>query len=187
MTLATRQRQLLGLLKGNDDDSFESEPYIRAIAQSKNLEVTREIILWWRLSSLERYCVLTSQLLKQRKLFESLVQNWLSTHKISPFIEELGKAFLESLREHEDSLVASVAQFELALIKVKKGDSNTYVIDWFYEPYSVLNNLLRGEPVNEKKEQVFYQTLVSRKFLNLFQVRTIGQTSHSPQPKGEES
>lgn len=170
MDLATRQRQLLGLLKGNDYASFDGDPYIRAIAQSKNLEVTREIIVWWRLSSLERYCVLTSKLLKQRKLFETLVQDFIGTQKISPFIEKLGRTFLESLREHEDSLVASVAQFELALIKVKQGEPNTYVIDWFYEPYSVLNNILRGEPVNEEKDKVLYQTLVSPELPTLFQV-----------------
>jgi hypothetical protein len=170
MDLATRQRQLLGLLKGTHYKSFDDEPYIKRIASSKNLKVTREIVVWWRLFALERYCILTSKLLKQRNLFEGLVQDFVSTQKISPFIEELGKAFLESFSEHEDSLIVSVAQFELALIKVKHGDPETYVIDWLSEPYSVLNNLLRDNQIGKENDKFCYQTIVSRELPNFFQV-----------------
>lgn len=170
MELATLQRQLLGLIKFNYQPSDDDDPYIRAVAQSEHLEVLREIVIWWRAYGLQRYCPLTSTLLKRRQLFDDAVRLFISKCDISPFIEKLGPTFLEEMSDYEDSLVASMAQFELALIKVKKGDPSEYLVAWQYEPYTLLNALLNDSPLDLESAAGQYQTIISHDLPQTFQV-----------------
>ena len=77
---------------------------------------------------LERTAVLTFRLLKRRQLLEPAVDAFMMQDNISPFHETQTPEFLEAMSAHPDLLVASVAQFELALRKIKQGDPDRYVI-----------------------------------------------------------
>ena len=70
---------------------------------------------------LERTCALTVNLLRRRGLLGEALDAFIANENISPFRETQAPAFLESLSVHPDQLVACVAQFELALMKVRAG------------------------------------------------------------------
>src|SRR5215469_1289389 len=113
MDLATHQRKLLGLFRSTYQVRGDDEDYIHRVAQSKDLEEGRRNILLWRVWVLERTAVLTFNLLKRRHLLEEAVSAFMRQCNISPFRETQTPAFLEAMSGHADSLVASVAQFEL--------------------------------------------------------------------------
>lgn len=175
MELATLQGKLLGLIKSSYQITDDDDPYIKVVAQSEHLRMVREVVLWWRAFGVGRFCVLTSTLLKQQGMFDEAVSAFVRKRRISPFVEKLGPTFLDELSHHEDSLVASLAQFELALIKVKKGDPNDYVIDWEYDPNAVLGSILNGLPLDRERIQASYQTVVSRNVPDLFHIVSVLQ------------
>jgi len=70
---------------------------------------------------------------------------------------------------HPDNLVASVAQFELALLTVRQGDPRTHVIRWDIEPHAMLTSLARGIPLVEDSQKGAYEIVVSRDIPSLFQ------------------
>src|SRR5207247_1956342 len=115
MDLATLQRQLRNLITASDSPGADAEPYIRTVADSTQLALMQEIIAWWRAYDLERYCVLTTALLKQLGLFEATVQAFIRQQRISPFIEVLGATFLAAMSTHSELRIATIARFELAL------------------------------------------------------------------------
>src|SRR6266852_4308349 len=143
MDLATRQRKLLGLFKDTYEVRADDDTYIHRVAQSKHLEEARRNVLLWRIYVLERTCALTVTLLKRRNLLEETLNTFIARNNISPFRETQAPAFLESLSTHRDCLIASVAQFELALMKVRQGDPRSYAVPWSIEPHAVLNSLAR--------------------------------------------
>src|SRR5947209_19432812 len=122
MDLAAHQRKLLGLFRSTYQVAADDDAYIHRVAQSKHLEEARRNIFLWRIFVLERTAVLTFTLLKRRNLLEPTVADFITRQNISPFRETQAPAFLEALAGHPDSLIASVAQFELALLKVRQGD-----------------------------------------------------------------
>jgi hypothetical protein len=174
MDLAELQRKLLGLIRTTYQATTEDEPYIQTVAQSKHLEVMYEIVVFWRSLGIERYCVLTASLLKKRGLFDENIETLIKTQAISPFVEKLGRIFVDMMSQSEDDLIASVAQFESAFIKIKHGDPNQYVVDWHYEPYAVLTSLIRDLPLEQYLTKGSYQTLVSAELPNGFEVVTLG-------------
>lgn len=170
MDLARHQRKILRLIKSTYDGSDDDDPYIRSLAGSKNLELVREISTWWRMVGIQQSCTLTPRLLKELGTFEPTVQEFVRDWKISPFVEHLADAFLEAMGRHRDPLVASVARFELALIRVKKGDSSEYLIDWERDPRPVLASLLGNGSLDKDGEPARYRTVVSREIPELFRV-----------------
>ena len=174
MDLAEHQRKLLGLIKTTYQATNDDDSYIQAVAQSKHLEVMHEIVVFWRSLGVERYCVLTASLLKQRGIFDKNIETLIKTQAVSPFIEKLGRTFVEMMSQNEDDLIASVAQFESAFIKVKHGDHNQYIIDWYYEPYAVLTSLIRNLPLEQNLIKGSYRTVVSAQLPHSFEVVTLG-------------
>jgi hypothetical protein len=93
---------------------------------------------------------------------------------ISPFRETQTPAFLEAMSRHADSLVTSVAQFELALIKVKQGDTGFYVIPWNHgEPLAILNGLAKDVPFDYSAREGGFKILISRDLPSQFQVISV--------------
>lgn len=140
------------------------------MAGSPNLLLAQEIVYLWRVYALERYCLLTTCLLRSRDRFEQTVRCFIRDQTLSPYKEQLGEMFLISLCQDADRLAASVAQFELALTKVKRGDRREYLIAWEVDPLAVLENLLAGRPADQAAARGSYHILVARRLTNLFQV-----------------
>jgi hypothetical protein len=183
MDLAAHQRKLLGLVRSTYQVCPEDDPYIQRVAQSKDLEEARRNIFLWRIYVLERACRLSFTLLKRRNLLEETLSGFITRYNISPFRETQGPALLEVLSSHYDNLIASVAQFELALMKVKHGDPCSYVVNWNVEPYSILNSLAKGIPMGDSVLEGAYRILISRDLPFLFKiVRENGDEDAAPAP-----
>jgi hypothetical protein len=170
MDIATHQRKLLGLFRCSYQTGVDDDPYIRKVALSKDLDEARRNIFLWRIYVLERTCFLTFTLLKQRKLLQETLSAFIKSHNISPFRETQAPAFLEALSDHPDDLVASVAQFELALMRVRQGDPSSYTILWNIEPGVVLNGFAKDLPVESLGPEEPYQVLVSASLPFHFQI-----------------
>lgn len=173
MDLATHQRKLLGLFRSTYQVCADDDAYIHKVAQSKDLEEGRRNIFLWRVFVLERTCALTTNLLRQRNILEEILHRFIAGNNISPFRETQAPAFLESLSGHPDHLIASVARFELALMKVRQGDPVTYVIPWKVEPDSVLNSLAKNISLKNGVPQGRYQILVSRNIPGNFEISSL--------------
>ncbi len=170
MDIATLQRELFRLIKSTHRVNEDTDPYIHLVAKSEHLRVVRDIVFLWRAYDLERYCVFTMALLKRKGLFEETVLTFVQKKSISPFIEKLGAAFLEEMSGHIDTLISSVARFEAALIKVKRGDTATYVVEWDHEPYSLLAGLMANTSLDDTSIRGSYRTVISKELEGLFQV-----------------
>jgi hypothetical protein len=170
MKLATHQRKLLGLFRCTYQPGADEDAYIQRVAQSDDLDEARRNIFLWRIYVLERTCALTFTLLKQRKLLQQIVSAFIAQHNISPFRETQAPAFLESLSGHPDHLIASVAQFEFALMKVRRGDPASYAVPWSVEPHGVLNSLARDLPIESDLAEGAYRILVSRDLPSYFAI-----------------
>lgn len=171
MDLANHQRILLGLIRSNYQVRPDDDTYFHRVSQSGDLEEARGNILLWRVYVLERACVLTFALLKQRNLLRQELEAFIRQYNISPFRETQPPDFLEALSSHGDSLIASVAQFELALWKVRQGDPSSYTVSWSIEPHTILNNLAKNLPIDEENApKGEYRVLVSRDLPFQFQI-----------------
>jgi hypothetical protein len=170
MDLAVHQRKLLGLFKSTYRVGAHDDAYIQQVAESKDLEEARGNILLWRVWVLERTAALTFSLLKQRNILQETMNAFIREHNISPFRETQAPAFLEALSDHHDSLIASVARFELAFLKVRQGDPDLYVVPWNVNPYTILNSLAKGLPLEDSVPEGAYEIRISRGFPSHFQI-----------------
>jgi hypothetical protein len=168
MDLGAHQRGILALLKSAEP--VQSDDYLRQIAGSDELRLAREVVLWWHAFRIERYCPLTSALLKQLNSFEPSVKRVFHAAVLSHFIEETGAAFLEVMSTHQDGLVAAVAQFEYALLRVKLGDAEEYRIVWDSDPRSVLEALVNDTVLDLPAWRGSYVTVVRRDLPQMIQV-----------------
>jgi hypothetical protein len=177
MDLASLQRHLLALIKSGPgpEGSGGADPYIRGVACSPQLEVVREIVFRWRLYDVRRACVLTARLLARRGWLDGAVGAFIRERRLSPFVEELGVAFLEAMGSDDDLLVATVARFELALLKVKRGDPGEYLVDWRQDPYAVLTDLLDGTGAGQGAKPGVYRTVISGEYPDLFIVQRVSE------------
>jgi hypothetical protein len=170
MDLATHQRKLLGLIRSTYQVNSHDDAYMQSVARSKDLEEAWRNIFLWRVYVLQRSCVLTFRLLKRRQVLDEAVSAFIAQRNISPFRETQGPAFLEMLSGHPDAIIASVARFELALNKVRQGDSRSYTIPWNVEPNSVLNSLAKDIPIEDSVPEGRYEIVVSCDVPSLFQI-----------------
>jgi hypothetical protein len=175
---ADHQRRLLSLIQGHYFPSADDDEYILGVAHSPHLEVVKEIVQWWRVYNVQRYCVLTCRLLKRKGLFDEAMRAFAGRRALSPYVERLGAMFLDEMSQHQDALVASVARFELALVRVRLGDPHTYIIEWGHDPEQVLGMIVDGRPIAEMTfAQCCARTIVSRELPALF---VISYGSHNP-------
>lgn len=173
MDLATQQRKLLGLFRSTYTATAEDDPYIRRVARSRDLAEGKKNIALWRVWVFERTCALTVSLLRRRNLLDKLVEEFITRENISPFRETQAPAFLEWLENSTDDLIASVAGFELALMKVREGDEQTHVVLWTVEPACVLHSLATNLPLEEEMQAGQFETIVSSHIPGFFEIREL--------------
>lgn len=189
MDLATHQRMLLGLFRGTHRPGPHDDAYVQTVASSPDLVEARRNIFLWRVYVLERACVLTFRLLRRKCLLAEAIGQFIGGTNISPFRETQAPAFLEMVSGHGDSLVASVAAFELALMRVGEsklqagppGDTpedaqphtRQYTIDWNVAPHDILNSLARDLPLDAEPEVGSYRIVVSPQLPALFEIHRL--------------
>src|ERR1700693_6159229 len=112
--LAQLQDSMLRLIKARPVNTKDS--YLELVEGSGELAAIREIAIWWRTYHLERACLHTARLMKRLGLFSQAVATFCASTAASPFAEEIGRQFVAAMSGHADPLVASMAQFEAALL-----------------------------------------------------------------------
>lgn len=173
MDLASHQRTLLGLMRATFEPGLGDAPYYHRVAASIDLQEARGNVYLWRVFVLERTCVLTVALLRQRDLLEHALQAFIRQQNISPFREYQPLAFLAFLAGHADPLVVCVSQFELAMMKVREGDEGSYAVDWHCDPAPVLHALAQGAPLPAPGQAAVHRTTVSAALPYLFEINSV--------------
>lgn len=162
MNLESLQTNLHGLIKFNEIPLEMTNDYLREIQSSKNLRLIKKITLWWRTIQIEQFCRLTAGLLKTRGEFDLQLSNFISEKDFSSFRDEIGLQFLDYIIYKKlDSLLQSVAEFELSIIQLKKGEPVQCCISWQFEPYSVIQGLLNDTLEMETLKKGNYEVSIS--------------------------
>jgi hypothetical protein len=160
MLLELQQRGLLDLIKSRS--ALPDNPYLRRVADSRELEMVRKIAVWWRKSQIEAQCRYTARLLKRLGYFDTLVAAYFNNHATSSFIEELGRDFLSSLRMQHDPLIVAVSQSEYAFLNVRAGSAEAFQIVWDRHPDLVFLALERGSELPASEPGSLYRIRIAR-------------------------
>jgi hypothetical protein len=154
------QRGLLDLVKERGITPEDS--YLRRVAESRALVVVREIAVWWRVFQIEAQCHFTSRLLKHLRCFHKIVTSYFNSNRTSPFVEELSRDFLSSLRTHDLQLIRTIARFEYALLEVRAGCAERFEIVWDRHPDLVFHALDNGNELPAPQTGYVYRMIIAR-------------------------
>lgn len=153
------QRGLLDLIKGRP---VPSDPYLQRVAASREIEMLREIAVWWRVFQIEAQCHFTSRMLKRLGCLNETVALYFSSNRTSPFVEELSRDFLQWLRTQHDPFVRLVADFELALLEVRAGSCEQFQVRWDRHPDLFFKSLESGGEFPAAEPDCCYRLTISR-------------------------
>jgi hypothetical protein len=92
----------------------------------------------------QRACIHTVRVMTRLGLLGQAVAEFRTRSEASPFREEVGRQFVAKMSSHADPLVASMAQFETALRKVRDGSPGRYSTEWDRNPNDVFQALEEG-------------------------------------------
>jgi len=162
MDLATLQKKMLGLIKYQTPAATDDHAYVRQMAESDWLDITRETADYWISMRLQLYCGLTVSLMGKLGRFKEAQREFIRTRTLSPYIHRLGVSFLEFAAGHEHPFIAAMARFELALIRAKKGEPGEFVIPWPVNPYQVLQAALGKGELPAIENGPGWRTIVSK-------------------------
>jgi len=154
------QRGLLDLLKKRG--ATPDDPYLRCVAKSQALVIVREIAVWWRVFQIETQCRFTSCLLKHLRCFNEVVTSYFNSNQTSPFVEELSRDFLSSLRTHDLQLIRTVAEFEYALLEVRAGCAEHFEIVWDRHPDLLFQALDKEDELPAPEAECVYRMRIDR-------------------------
>jgi len=167
------QRGLLDLIKGRP---VPGDPYLQRAAASREIEMLREIAVWWRAFQIEAQCHFTSRMLKRLGCFHETVALYFSTNRTSPFVEELSRDFLRWLPPHHDPFVRLVADFELALLEVRAGSSEQFLVRWDCHPDLFFQSLESGAAFPAAETDCLYHLILSRDLPGLVACMRVART-----------
>lgn len=175
MNLQQLQTNLLSLIKLRQTDADMTDNYLKNVSVSDNIKFVRKNALWWRIIQIEKYCPLTSGLLKASEKFEIEIINFFKESNYSAFREEVGIQFLEFITaKNLNTLQQCVSEFELALIQLKTGKPIIYKKQWTFDPYPIIGSLLQNSFSADNLKSGFFEVSVSyKKKEELFSVREI--------------
>jgi|SRR6478609_7302816 len=173
MNLQHLQTDLCALIKSRPAINTDDE-YISHINSSKHLVLVKKIALWWRKIQIENSCRLTAALLKSKNEFEITLSDFLKDAKYSAFREEVYIQFLQYIiSTNSDALLFCVAEFELSLIQLKLNQHVQKFIIWNYEPYQIINDLLKNIFTEDTLIHGKYLVEISTNNKELFTVKNL--------------
>ena len=164
--LAEYQRSIRDLLKKRAI-STAHDPHLSEIAQSRELSLLRDIAVWWREMAVNENCAWTTGLLRKCGIFHQTVESFYCSENVSSYVERASEQFLALLSGHGDPLIASLAQFELAVFRVRQGDPQEYCIVWDRNPDDLFASLKSGGDLPPPEAEWRYHTRVSRQIPDL--------------------
>jgi len=160
-TLAEYQKAMLSLIKGRPTPPVRDR-HMAELEQSRGLELLREIAVWWRGFAVESTCPWTARLLKRLGNFETAVTEFYREQNVSPYVARAGEQFLFQMSAHPEPLVNAMARLELALMRVKQGSADEYLVQWDRNPELVFQTLRFGSVLPLAETGVCYAMYISR-------------------------
>jgi len=160
--LAAHQRALLELIANGSSRAPAAyrDAYVDEVAGSKGLRVLRDIVASWEAYDVRRSCPLTAIALSRSGRFEEAVRK-VSFGESSTFLESRALLFLDEIAEDDDTLLAAVARFERALMRVRSGDTGRHVVEWDRDPTVIINGLLEYRWLADSAPRGSYRTVVA--------------------------
>lgn len=159
-TLAEYEKSLRDLIKGRSRLPSDDR-YFAQVALSPGLAVVQKSAVWWLAMAVERHCVWTVRLLKRLGAFHSCVAAFYRERSPSPYAEKAAEQFLDHTSEFSESLARTLAGFELAVQRVRRGDMEEYCLEWDRNPDTVFACLLSGAELPAPEAGSRYLTYVS--------------------------
>ena len=165
-TLAEYQKTMLALIKGRAG-ALETMPvmtdqHLIELARSRGLGLLREVAVWWRGFAVESACPWTARLLKKLGSFQSCVEAFYREQNVSPYVEKAGEQFLFKMSASPEPLVFAMARLELALMRVRQGSPDEYLVEWDRNPELVFQALRSGSELAEAEPGARYCMYISR-------------------------
>jgi hypothetical protein len=176
--LAELQRKTLGLLKGTYEPRAGDDGYLHDLAASPNLTLAREVVLWWHTFRVEQFCPITASFLARRNLLDTAVADAHRDVTLSHFVEETGEMFLDYMASRGDAVVAALAAFERALVRVRRGDPEAYAVSWTVDPRHVFDCFLNGETFAPEKHAGRFSTIISSQLPLMIKVIDHSRQAH---------
>jgi hypothetical protein len=112
--------------------------------------------------AVESTCHWTARLLKKLGSFERAVGDFYRGQNVSPYAEKAGEQFLYQMSASQEPLVFAMARLELALMRVKQGSADEYLVEWDRNPELVFAALQSGGSLPPAEPGVRYRTYISR-------------------------
>ena len=161
LSLAEHQHAMLDLLKGRPLPPGD-DAYLARIEGSPELDLLREVAVFWRMLAVESGCPWLAQLLKRRGELEREVEAFYRTEDVSPYAERATEQFVDRLSNNADPLIAHMAATEAALIRVRQGDAHPVALDWDRNPDRVFEALGSGGELPPPEEGCVYRLHIAR-------------------------
>lgn len=173
MRLNDLQQALRDVLRQPDVPPNTNDPelaeYLASVVNSGRVSILTHVISSWRVYDLARACPLTVAALRARGGWQDALTTF-QREPAAPFVERLAARFLDTLADHGDPLVASVARFERAYLAVTHGSDECFTVWWDREPTALLAALLSGAPIDESEGTGTYLTRVAQALPAYFEV-----------------
>lgn len=160
-SLEQYQRGLQRALRGQAPVAADPD-YVRALAGSRRLAVVQDVVAFWRMVGLERFCVLTVPWLKAEARFADDVRRFAQAVDLSPYMEQAGLQFLQHLTADHDAVVAALAAFELALHRTRVAPDLVVDMTWPCDPAPVLARVLGSEGAHAPGPATVYRVRIGR-------------------------
>jgi hypothetical protein len=111
--------------------------------------------------ALEQYCPLTVGALRLVGAWAADLGDFAVRSQALSHAGDSEARFLAEAAGHAHRLVASVAEFEAAMKKVREGHTEDHVVGWNYSPNRVLATLRDGEPLDLEAARGSYWTIIA--------------------------
>lgn len=174
--LESLQRSLAQLVRTGTVTERPAEPvtadYLQVVAGATGLRVMREVVHEWRLLLLRQGCPLTTGALIGEGAFVAAVGQFMREESLDPLAQSLASGFLVWAAKRRDDDIGSLAQFEHALIAVRRGTSSaSVVVTWKCQPMDAIAAALHARPMPKPHPSAIYTTEIAEHLPGSFTVR----------------
>jgi hypothetical protein len=144
------------------------------LAQARGLAGLREIAVQGRAFAVENTCPWTARLLKKLGCFEATVAALCLAGGAAASLESAGEQFLFRMSASPEPLVFAMARLELALMRVRQGSPDEYLVEWDRNPELVFQSLRSGGDLPPAEPEQRYRAYVSRDIPELVRCERTG-------------
>jgi len=187
MRLDNLQRSLAQLVREGAITERTADPatadYLRTVATTTGLRVMRDVVREWRQLLLRQGCPLTTGALLAECRFAASVEKFMRAESLDPLAQNLVTRFLAWVANCRDDDVKSLAQFEHALINVRRGINSKIVVPWKCHPLDAVAAALHARPMPKPYLHAIYLTEIAAHLPGGFSISEISAAIEPSPPQ----